>query len=45
MGMAILGALALDGVATTLPQVTGRGASSVADALWCLPRSSVGRFA
>jgi 1,6-anhydro-N-acetylmuramate kinase len=45
MGMAILGALALDGVATTLPQVTGRGASGVADALWCLPRSSVGRFA
>jgi len=38
MGMAVLGALAFDGMPTTLPQVTGRGEHPVADALWCLPR-------
>jgi len=44
MGMAILGSLALDGVETTRPQVTGRGRSTVADALWCLPRGSLDRL-
>lgn len=34
MGMAVLGALAQDGVPVTLPQVTGRGASIAPDGCW-----------
>lgn len=37
MEMAILGALAWDGIAVTLPAVTSRGASTARDGLWCLP--------
>lgn len=36
--MAILGALAQDGVPITLPQVTGRGTGRARDGLWCFAR-------
>ena len=37
--MAVLGLLAHDGVAITLPAVTRRGGAGARDGLWCLPRS------
>ena len=42
MEMAVLGALAADGVPITLPAVTGRRESRTRDGLWCLPRSVSG---
>ena len=37
MEMAVLGALAWDGVRITLPSVTRRGSATARDGLWCLP--------
>lgn len=37
--MAVLAALAEDGVPITLPGITGRGTSGIRDGLWCLPES------
>jgi len=37
MEMAVLGLLAADRVAITLPSVTGRHATRCIDAAWCLP--------
>jgi 1,6-anhydro-N-acetylmuramate kinase len=37
--MAVLGLAAADGLAITLPAVTGRGATWHLDGRWCLPRS------
>ncbi len=37
LAWAVLGALAQDGAAVTLPAVTGRRAHALADGLWCLP--------
>lgn len=40
LGWAVLGALAQDGVQTTLPAVTGRISSRLSDGVWCLPTSA-----
>jgi 1,6-anhydro-N-acetylmuramate kinase len=43
LAFAVLGALVADGVPITLPAVTKRGPSTVADGLWCLPAASDAR--
>ena len=42
VAMAVLGALAQDGIPITLPQVTGRSARTLGDGRWCLPRREFG---